>query len=130
MNKFFKEMTRIKLLGLIVWGIPFLVSVLVWDAKINAPSISGPWFNGLMGLSLAVGFSIAALKLFRKETKKTVQKTAMLAGFTWYLQLVSMDLLVLVLLFGMPITDWYPMILVYSSIPVLTIAIGGMLAKR
>ncbi len=123
-------MYRIKLLGFIIWGIPFLASFFLWDPVANGPSISGEWFTAIMWVSLAVGFTIAAMKLFRKETKKSAQKTAFLAGWTWWIQLAALDLIVLVLLLGMDLSMWYSLIVSYLSVPILTIGIGAIVAKR
>jgi len=111
------------LLGLIAWVVPFLASILVWDVKANAPSVTAPWFYALMGFTGAVGFAIAAFYQFKGIQTKTV-RTGWLTGITWYIELLLLDLIFLVGLFGMTFTDYYHLFLTYLNPLVLCVAIG------
>ena len=124
MNKFLKRI----LFGLIIYAIPFLTSFFVWDIETNAPTISMAWFNALMAFTFAVGISIAACIYFRKVRKDTVcdgWKT----GITWYVELLVLDYIFLVTLFGMSIGEYYPMFLTYINVIAISAAIGYILKK-
>lgn len=111
------------LLGGIIWIIPFITSFFVWDIKDNAPAISQEWFNALMAFTWAIGFSIAAFMYF-KDAKKKDQTDGWKTGGIWYIEQVALDLVVLVGLFGMTMTNYYPMLLTYLNTVLITGAIG------
>ena len=119
MNKCLKRI----LLGLIVWGVPFLASFFVWDVKTNAPSLSAAWFYAVMGVTGAIGFVIAAYYQF-KDVKKDTVKEGWMTGITWYIELVLLDLIVLVMLMGMTLPDYYHLLLSYINPLILAVAIG------
>lgn len=111
------------LLGLIIWVIPFLASFFVWDMKANAPSVSAAWFYALMSVTGAIGLAIGAYYYFKNIRKDTV-KEGWITGITWYVELALLDLIFLVLLFGMTFADYSHLLLTYASPLVITIAIG------
>lgn len=119
MNKFVKTI----LLGLIVWAIPFFASFFVWNTSTNAPSVSAPWFYALMSATGAVGLAIALYYQFKGIHKNTV-KEGLITGLIWYVELISLDLIFLVGLFGMAITDYYHLLLTYLTPFIICIAIG------
>jgi hypothetical protein len=119
MNKTVKAL----LLGLIVWVIPFLSSFFVWDVKANAPSIDIAWFYALMSVTGAIGFSIAAYYWFKDIRKDTV-KESFVTGIIWYAELILLDLIFLVGLFGMAMTDYYHLLLTYLTPAILCVMIG------
>lgn len=119
MSRFIKRI----LLGLIIWVIPFLAGVFVWDSVAGAPKIGLSWFSALMAITWAIGFAIAAGVYF-KDIRKDPVREGWITGITWYIQLLIIDLIVLVGLFGMGIGDWYPMLLTYINSVALCVAIG------
>jgi glycerol-3-phosphate acyltransferase PlsY len=119
MNKFLKTI----LLGLIVWIIPFLSSFFVWDVKINAPSIDLAWFYALMSFTGAIGFSIAAYYQFRGVKSDSI-RMGWITGLVWYVELLVLDLLFLVCLFGMTMSSYAHLLLTYLTPLVLSVAIG------
>jgi hypothetical protein len=119
MNKILKTL----LLGLVVWVIPFLSSFFVWDMKANAPSISLAWFYALMGVTGAIGFSIAAYYQFKNVRKDTIRE-AWITGIIWYFELILLDFIFLVLLFSMTLENYYHLLLTYLTPLILCIAIG------
>jgi hypothetical protein len=124
MNKFLK----IILLGLIIWGLPFLTSFLVWDLEANTARIEMAWFSALMAFTWAVGFAIAACIYFRSVSENYVAE-GWTTGIVWYIELLALDLITLVALFNMPLTDFYPMLLTYLNSVVLSASIGYILNK-
>jgi hypothetical protein len=119
MSKYVKRV----LLGLIIWAVPFFSSFFVWDVKANAPFVSAAWFYALMGVTGAIGFAIAAYYQFKDIHKDTV-KEGWIIGITWYVELILLDLIVLVGLMGMTMTDYYHLLLTYITPLILTVAIG------
>ena len=119
MNKTVKTL----LLGLIVWIVPFLSSFFVWDVKANAPSIEIAWFYASMSVTGTIGFSIAAYYQF-KGIKKDIIKESFVIGIIWYIELISLDLIFLVGLFGMTMTGYYHLLLTYVTPLILCITIG------
>lgn len=119
MNKFLKTV----LLGLIAWAVPFLASFFVWDVNANAPAVSYAWFYALMSVAAALGFAVAAYLQFRNARKDTVRQ-GWLTGITWYIELSALDLIILVGLFGMAMTDYYHLLVTYLAPMILCIAVG------
>ena len=119
MNKFLKRI----LLGLIAWAVPFIASFFVWDVKANASTVSAAWFYAIMGATGALGFAIAAYYQF-KDVKKGTVKEGWTTGITWYIELVLLDLIFLVGLFGMTMTAYYHLLLSYINPFILAVAIG------
>ncbi len=124
MNNFLRSL----LLGLIIWAIPFFSSFFVWDVEANAPTISYDWFSSLMAVMWAIGFTIA-IYLWIKNTKQITFKKGLSTGITWYIELVLLDLLFLVTLFGMSIQEFYPMILLYLNSLIIISGISFSIEK-
>lgn len=119
MNKILKTI----LLGILVWIIPFIASIFTWDVLANAPAIDIAWFYALMGVTGAIGFSIAAYYQFR-DIKADVLKESWKIGIIWYLELIALDYIFLVLLFGMSNSSYSHLLLTYLGPLILCIAIG------
>lgn len=119
MNKYLKRI----LLGLIIWAIPFLLSFFVWDMKANVPSISAAWFYALMSFTGAIGLAIAAYYYFKNVHRDAV-KEGWTTGIIWYVELVLLDLIFLVGLFGMTFADYSHLLLTYLTPLIITVAIG------
>ncbi len=119
MNKTLKRL----LLGLLPWLVPFITSFAVWDIEKNIPSIPDMWFSALMAFTWALGFAIAAY-LYFKDIKTNTIKEGIITGIIWYIQALFLDFIFLVTLFGMLLSDFYPMLLTYANALMLCIAIG------
>ncbi|MEK6843631.1 MAG: hypothetical protein AABY04_04030 [Candidatus Micrarchaeota archaeon] len=114
---------RTLLLGLLAWIVPFLASVLVWDVKAGGPFIDVAWFYALMSVTGAIGFSIAAVYQFRGVSQNFF-KESIKTGIIWYAELILLDFIFLVLLFGMSIASYSHLLLSYLGPLILCIAIG------
>jgi len=119
MNKILKKL----LLGLIVWVVPFIASILVWNVKTNSPAIDIAWFYALMGVTGAIGFSIAAYYNF-KNNKNNPIKDGWVTGVIWYFELIILDLIFLVGIFHMSMISYYHLLLTYLNPLILCIVIG------
>ena len=118
MNLFTKRI----FMGMIIWTVPFVISVLVWDPKIRDTRI-GDWFNHLMTFALAVGLAIALVFHFKDVKTKTFEE-GWKTGVTWFIQLAILDFLVLVNLFGMETTRYFQILLAYLGVVAITAAVG------
>jgi len=101
----------------------FLLSFFIWDVKANAPSVSAAWFYALMSLAGAIGFLIAAYYQF-KDVRKDAVKEGWTTGIIWYVELVLLDLIFLVGLFGMALPDYYHLLISYLTPLILCVTIG------
>lgn len=124
MNRILKRI----LLGLIIWAVPFVTSIFVWDMEANAAKISMAWFSALMVFAWAVGFAIAACLYFRDIVGNAV-KEGWITGITWYIEMLMLDLVVLVFLFSMPIKDLYSQLLTYLNVIAICASIGYILRR-
>ncbi len=118
MNKCVKRI----LFGLIIWAIPFVTSFFMWDIEANMPK-NMEWFSAAMAFTWALGFAIAAYFYFKEDSDDSV-KDGWITGVTWYVELLLLDLLFLVGIFGMSIAQFYPMLLTYLNGLVISVAIG------
>jgi hypothetical protein len=124
------KIIRTILFGLLIWAIPFTVSFFMWDVKANAPIVSASWFSATMAFTFAIGIAIAICFYFRPIKKKDAIKGGWTAGLIWYLVLIIMDYIVLVNMFKMAITDYYPMLLTYLNALAISAGVGYMLANK
>ena len=124
------KIIRTILFGLLIWAIPFAVSFFMWDVATNAPRVSMPWFNATMAFTFAIGMASAICFYFRPVKKKDAIKEGWTAGLIWYLVLIIMDYIVLVNIFNMTITDYYPMLLTYLNALAISAGVGYLLSKR
>ncbi len=124
MNKYLKLL----LLGLLIWGIPFLTSILVWDVQANAPAISPDWFYALMSFTGMIGFGLAAYAYF-KDLKGNTINEGWTAGIIWYIEMIILDMIFLIGVFKMTMPEYYPMFLAYAGTLLLSVVIGWIKNK-
>lgn len=119
MNKFLKTL----LLGIVVWIIPFLASLFVWNTETGGPSIDIAWFYALMSFSGVIGLFIAAYYQF-KGIKRNSVREGWITGITWYIECLALDFVFLVVLFGMTLSSYAHLLLTYLSTLITTVLIG------
>lgn len=124
-----KRPTKIILLGLLVWVIPFLVSFFVWDVESNSPILPDNWFNSLMILSLSIGIAISSYVYFKDKIKNPCRE-GWIIGSSWYSICIIIDLIFLVGIFNMTLSNFYPMFLSYTVVLIIPGAIGEILNQR
>jgi hypothetical protein len=117
------KIVKIILLGILLWLIPFLVSIPFWDITTNQLKISLHWFDAIMAVTWAITFAIVACLYFSK-LETGFAKEGWIVGFSWYIIVVLLDLFVLVYFFKMAIIEFYPLLITYLNTPVLAITIG------
>ena len=120
---------KIILLGLMIWVIIFLVGAvgfLIFDTQ--GDSLSGVLLVGaIKSLFLGVALSLA-LYLLYKDKNQNFKHTAWEAGIVWYVTILSMDLIVLIGLFGLELELWFSSIFTYSIVAIVPIVVGYLLA--
>ena len=100
---------KIILLGLMIWVIKFIVGGAIFStAGENGPSIGVWWINGITAFFVAIGLALALFLVYR-DKGQNYKRTAWEAGIAWYVILLLMDLIVLVVLFGLELELWFPL---------------------
>ena len=122
---------KIVLLGLMIWIIKFIAgffSFSVFGVEAGGPPVDVFWINGILEFSLGISLALALFLLYRdkgQDYKNIGWKT----GITWYVILLSMDLIVLVGLLGVELQFWFPSIFTYFMVAIIPIIVGYLLAE-
>ena len=119
MNRFAKRL----LLGLIIWAVPFIVSVLVWDPAAGGPRIGTEWFNALMAFALSVSLSVATFMHFRDVRTRSVEE-GWKTGITWFAELAVIDLIVLVGIFNSGMSSYFQILTYYLGVIAVSVMAG------
>lgn len=123
MNRYF----RIAAYGFLAWLIPFAVSFLFYSKDGLAIDIF--LFKSIM---IVVGSVSAAVLLifYFKRINVAYFREGVIAGFAWFGANILLDLLILIPLSGMPVTDYFTQIGIrYLSIPAMSVAVGAALER-
>lgn len=110
------------LLGLVIWAIPFFTSFFFWDVENGIPSVSLKWFSAIMAFTWSIGFAIALYYYFVKYKPKTCE--GIKVGLLWYVELLLLEYIFLVLVFGMTMSEYNPMFLSYLTVVPISIAVA------
>ena len=116
------------LLGFLIWFIPFFISFFIWDTQTNFPSIQIDLFKGIMGLCLGIGFAIAIYYWLKDKQNKNL-KECFKTGIIWFVELCILDLIILVGILSTSLISLIPIILMYSTIPIIMFSIGLVFKK-
>jgi hypothetical protein len=124
--------TRVKigLLGLMIWGITFIAGgfvFVVFGAEAGGPLVETEWITGIQAFFLAIGLALALFLVYRGK-EQDYKRTAWEAGITWYVIILLMDLIALIGLLGLELELWFPLILIDSSVAIIPIVVGYLLA--
>lgn len=115
--------------GFLAWLIPFVASLFFYT-KEGILTIDVFLFKSIM---IVVGSISAAFLLvsYFKNINAEYYKEGIIVGFTWFAINVLLDLVILVHMSGMSITDYFSQIgLRYIVIPVMSITIGAALKNK
>jgi len=121
---------KIVLLGLMMWGITFIAGAfifIVFGAEAGGPLVETEWINGIRAFFLAIGLATALFLVYRGNGQD-YERTAWEAGIAWYVIILLMNLIVLIGLIGLELELWFPLILIDSSVAIIPIVVGYLLA--
>ncbi|TDI85885.1 MAG: hypothetical protein E2O74_02710 [Chloroflexi bacterium] len=121
---------KIVLLGLMMWGITFIAGAfifIVFGAEAGGPLVETEWINGIRAFFLAIGLATALFLVYRGNGQD-YKRTAWEAGIAWYVIILLMNLIVLIGLIGLELELWFPLILIDSSVAIIPIVVGYLLA--
>jgi hypothetical protein len=125
MNKYLKNV----LYGFLAWLIPFIAAFLFYtrDGKLTIDIFL---FKSIM---IVVGSTTAAFLLvsYFKKINAEYLKEGILVGVIWFAVNILLDVLVLIPMSGMSISNYFTQIgLKYLAIPAMSIAVGASLANK
>ena len=121
---------KIVLLGLMIWGITFIAGFFIFfifGAEADGPTVEAEWINGIRAFFLAIGLATALFLVYRGNGQD-YKRTAWEAGIAWYVIILLMNLIVLIGLIGLELELWFPLILIDSSVAIIPIVVGYLLA--
>lgn len=125
MNKYLKNIAY----GFLSWLIPF-VSSLFFYTKEGVLTIDVFLFKSTMIVvgSITAGFLLVS---YFKNINANYYNEGIIVGCTWFIINILLDLLILVQMSGMSVTDYFSQIgLRYIVIPVMTVTIGVALNNK
>jgi len=123
---------KIILLGFMIWIITFIANFfifLIFGVEADSLPIDVMWNNSISAFFLGIGLALALFLVYRDEGQD-YKRTAWEAGIVWYVIILLMNLIVVVGLLGVKLEFWFPSILTDSSILIIPIVIGYLLARR
>ena len=111
-----------------IWAIKFIVGGAIFGtAGEDGPSIGVWWINGIEAFFVVIGLALALFLVYR-DKGQNYKRTAWEAGIAWYVILLLMDLIVLVVLFGLELELWFPLILLNFKVLIIPIVVCYLLA--
>ncbi len=124
-----KKRVKIVSLGLMLWIITFIVGAvgfIIFETEAETPN-GLIWISAIKAFVLGIGLVLALLLVYR-DTGQEYKRTAWEAGIAWYVILLMMDLIVLVVLFGLKLEFWFPLIFSNFIVLIIPIVVGYLLA--
>ncbi len=121
---------KIVLLGLMIWGITFIAGFFIFSifgAEADGPLVEVEWINGIRAFFLAIGLALALFLVYRGNGQD-YKRTAWEVGIAWYVIILLMNLIVLIGLLRLELELWFPLILIDSSVLIIPIVVGYLLA--
>lgn len=121
-NKYMKNL----IYGFSTWLIPFFVGVLFYNRE-GKLSIDIFLFKSIM---IVVGSAVGAFLLVKyfKTIYSNFVKEGMIIGFSWLILNIILDILILVPMSHMNLTDYVSQIAIrYITMPVMSVAVGKTL---
>lgn len=125
MNRYLK----IVLYGFVAWLIPFVASFFFYTSE-GTLTVDVRFFKSVM---MVVGTATAAVLLvsYFKKIQADYLKEGVIVGLVWLMVNILLDVASLVLMFGMPLADYFMNIgLGYLAMPAMSIMVGAALANK
>ena len=122
---------KIILLGFMIWVITFMsgfLTFVVFGAEADSLG-TWNWISAIKEFSITIGLALGLYLLFRQKDQD-FKANGRFAGVAWYTTLLLMDLIVLGGLMGLGIALWYPAVLTYSTVAIIPILVGALLASQ
>ena len=85
-----------------IWIITFIANFfmfLIFDVEVDSPLIDVMWNNGISAFFLGVGLALALFLVYR-DKGQDYKSTAWKAGIAWYVIILLMNLIVVIVFFG------------------------------
>ena len=123
---------KIILLGFMIWIITFIAGFFIFaifGAEIDGPPVEALWVNGIAAFFLGIGLALALFLVYR-DKGQDYKRTGWEAGITWYAIILLMNLIIVIGLLCVKLEFWLPSILTDSSILIIPIFVGHILARR
>ncbi|MDP2237435.1 MAG: hypothetical protein Q8J88_13465 [Bacteroidales bacterium] len=122
MNKHFRNL----LYGFLAWLIPFVASIFFYTEE-GGLRIDIFFFKTIMIIVGSISGAVLLISYF-KRINKGYLKEGIYVGFTWFVINILLDLLVLIPMARMAISDYFLQIgLRYLVMPIMSIMIGAAL---
>ncbi len=129
MNATAKKYLRNAFYGFLAWLVPFVVSFAFYTRE-GKLTIDLHFFKTIM---IVVGSAFASYLLIRyfKKVNSGFLKEGIIVGIVWFLLNIVLDLLILIPMSGMPVSDYFTQIgLRYLAMPAMSIAVGASLSNK
>jgi uncharacterized membrane protein YpjA len=124
MNKYFRNV----LYGFLAWLIPFVASFFFYSEE--GLTIDIFLFKSIMIVVGSISAAILLVSYFKKISTAYL-KEGIIVGVAWFGINILLDLLILIPMSGMSITDYFTQIGIrYLVIPAMSITVGASLANR
>lgn len=124
MNKYFRNV----LYGFLAWLIPFVASFFFYSEE--GLTIDIFLFKSIMIVVGSISAAILLVSYFKKISTAYL-KEGIIVGVAWFGINILLDLLILIPMSGMSITDYFIQIGIrYLVIPAMSITVGASLANR
>jgi hypothetical protein len=117
---------RLAVYGLLIWGIPFAVSFVVFPFREEWRSL----FESIMAVTVAIVATALAYDYLRRVPAAASAAAGLIAGLVWMAISIAIDLpLMLLQPIGMPLSEYLADIgATYLMIPVIATGIGAAFA--
>ena len=123
------KIVRLLMLGFVMWFVPFIVSFGFFDRS-GKPNIDYDLFKSIMIVVSSTVGGYAMVRYF-KTTTHNFFKEALIAGITWFVINVILDLVILFPMAKMQLPEYFNSIGIrYLQIPIVCVAIGALLERR
>jgi hypothetical protein len=120
---------KIALYGFLAWLVPFAISFLFYSPQ-GELATDIFFFKTIMILVGSITAAALIVKYF-KDVKKRFVTEALVIGLAWFAISIILDLVILLPMSGMSISDYFTQIgLRYLAMPIMSLTVGFVLKKK